>query len=207
MLSKGKLTSWNDKKGFGFIAPTKGNKQVFIHISEFVSRNNTPEVGQVITYTLSKDKMGRPCANNASRPQDRLRKKNKKTDNTAITFPLFYFFITFLILTVITGKLPFEILIIYSILSLITYAVYANDKSAAQSKQWRTKEDTLHIFALVGGWPGALLAQKKLKHKSSKKSFRFVFWMTVIINIGVLGWLLSPFGAEYLQLIPRINFS
>ena len=207
MLSKGKLTSWNDDKGFGFITPTEGNKQIFIHITEFINRSNTPTVGQTITYTLSKDKHGHPCANNASRPQDRLRKKKKrKTNKTAIALPVFYIFIVFISLTVITGKLPFEIMIIYSVLSLITFGAYAFDKSAAQSGQWRTKEETLHIFALLGGWPGALLAQNKLRHKSSKESFRFIFWLTVIINIGVLGWLLSPYGAEYVQLIPRINY-
>jgi len=208
MLSKGKLTSWNDDKGFGFITPVEGNKQIFIHITEFANRSSTPEVGQTITYTLAKDNQGRPCAINASRPQDRLRKKNKREANkTVIALPLFYIFAAFISLTVITGKLPFEILIVYSVLSLITYAAYAIDKSAAQSGRWRTKEETLHIFALMGGWPGALLAQNKLKHKSSKEPFRFIFWLTVIINIGVLVWLLSPYGTEYIQLIPRINYS
>ncbi len=208
MLSKGKLTSWNDDKGFGFITPTKGNKQIFIHITEFVNRSNTPTIGQTITYTLSKDKNGRPCAVNASRPQDRLRKKKRrKINKTATALPFFYIFITFISLTVITGKLPFEMLIVYLVLSLITYATYAIDKSAAQSGKWRTKKETLHIFALLGGWPGALLAQNKLRHKSNKESFRFIFWLTVIINIGILGWLLSPYGAEYIQLFPRINYS
>jgi len=199
MLSKGKLTSWNDDKGFGFITPVTGNKQIFIHITEFVNRSNTPTVGQTITYTLSKDKNGRPCAVNASRPQDRLRKKKKsKVNKTRFALPIFFIFTAFITLTVLTGKLPFEILIIYCLLSLITYIAYTLDKSAAQSGQWRIQEGTLHLLALAGGWPGALLAQNNLRHKSSKEEFRVIFWLTVIINIVAIGWLLSPFGAEYL---------
>ena len=49
---------------------------------------------------------------------------------------------------------------IYLITSIITFLVYAQDKSAAKHNRWRTKESTLHTLALTGGWPGALLAQK-----------------------------------------------
>jgi len=56
----------------------------------------------------------------------------------------------------------------YLILSLVTFIVYAIDKSAARKGSWRIKESTLHILAFTGGWPGALLAQKTLRHKSVK---------------------------------------
>ena len=44
---------------------------------------------------------------------------------------------------------------------------------------------TLHGLSLIGGWPGALIAQQVLRHKSRKEEFRFVFWLTVVINVGV----------------------
>jgi uncharacterized membrane protein YsdA (DUF1294 family) len=53
----------------------------------------------------------------------------------------------------------------------------------------------LHLIALAGGWPGALLAQKVLRHKSSKQSFQVVFWVTVLLNCAALSWLLTPAGA------------
>ncbi|PKO61660.1 MAG: DUF1294 domain-containing protein, partial [Betaproteobacteria bacterium HGW-Betaproteobacteria-17] len=65
--------------------------------------------------------------------------------------------------------------------------------------RWRTQESTLHLFALAGGWPGALAAQKLLRHKSSKPSFQFVFWVTVILNCCVLAWFFSTSGAEALR--------
>ena len=80
---------------------------------------------------------------------------------------------------------------IYLITSIITFLVYAQDKSAAKHNRWRTKESTLHSLALTGGWPGALLAQKILRHKSSKAAFQRVFWVTVVVNVGAVGWLVN----------------
>ena len=54
--------------------------------------------------------------------------------------------------------------------------------------QQRTPEARLHLYELLGGWPGALVAQQKLRHKSSKQAFREVFWSTVVLN--VLGFVL-----------------
>jgi uncharacterized membrane protein YsdA (DUF1294 family) len=45
------------------------------------------------------------------------------------------------------------------------------------------RESTLHWLALVGGWPGAMLAQRAFRHKTHKKSFRRVFRVTVIVNV------------------------
>lgn len=81
--------------------------------------------------------------------------------------------------------------IVYVVASVITFLAYAQDKSAAQHNRWRTKENTLHSLALVGGWPGALLAQKLLRHKSSKASFQRVFWVTVLVNVLAVSWLMS----------------
>lgn len=71
----------------------------------------------------------------------------------------------------------------YAGLSLITFVVYAIDKSAARRRGPRTPERTLHLLSLAGGWPGALLAQRWLRHKSAKASFRRVFWVTVAVNL------------------------
>jgi uncharacterized membrane protein YsdA (DUF1294 family) len=80
----------------------------------------------------------------------------------------------------------------------VTFMAYALDKSAAQRGTWRTKETTLHLLALVGGWPGALLAQQLLRHKSSKTQFRHVFWATVLINVAGFVMIYSPLGKRLL---------
>jgi len=103
--------------------------------------------------------------------------------------------------SVLSGKLPFTVLVLYLAASVITFGAYAFDKSAARNDQWRTQESTLHFLALVGGWPGALAAQRLLRHKSKKQSFQFVFWATIVFNFSALGWLFTPSGTEALHSI------
>lgn len=87
----------------------------------------------------------------------------------------------------------------YLSLSLVTFLVYARDKAAARRQDRRTPEKTLHLLALLGGWPGAWCAQQWLRHKSSKAFFRRVFWLTLLINSAVPAYLLSPYGADALE--------
>ena len=89
-------------------------------------------------------------------------------------------------------KLPLWVAGLYAGLSVVTFITYAADKAAASSGAWRTSEKTLHMLALWGGWPGALLAQQFLRHKSTKQSFRQVFWATALLNVAALVVLASP---------------
>jgi uncharacterized membrane protein YsdA (DUF1294 family) len=75
------------------------------------------------------------------------------------------------------------LLTLYSILSIITFIAYGIDKTAAINNDNRIKESHLHILALAGGWPGAIIAQRHYRHKTQKRFFRFVFWLTVIFNV------------------------
>ena len=72
---------------------------------------------------------------------------------------------------------------IYMVMSGVTFIVYAVDKSAARNNRQRVSEKKLHLLALFGGWPGAWLAQNKLRHKSSKKKFKVVYAATVTLNL------------------------
>jgi uncharacterized membrane protein YsdA (DUF1294 family) len=91
-----------------------------------------------------------------------------------------------LLVVTVAGELSWWIPAAYLVLSLVTFVVYALDKSAAQKEKWRTPENTLHVLALLGGWPGGLAAQIWLRHKSSKFWFKVVFWITVLVNCGAL---------------------
>ena len=86
----------------------------------------------------------------------------------------------------LSDKLPLAVFGLYLAASVLTFFTYAFDKSAAQRNQSRTRESTLHLFSLVGGWPGALIAQQVLRHKSKKRSFQSVFRATVVLNSGAL---------------------
>ena len=198
MRTKGKITSWNDEKGFGFITPGTGGKRVFVHIKAFGNRNRRPEVNQAVTFALSTDKQGRPCAVNATLAGDRLTQKAKQS-NGSVSIIVAAFFLIIVGTSVLAGKIPPFILAFYIVASLLTFIMYAVDKSAAKKGKWRTQENTLHLLSLAGGWPGALVAQQKLRHKCKKRSFRSVFWVTVLLNCTVLVWLVTPTGATALQ--------
>lgn len=78
---------------------------------------------------------------------------------------------------------------LYVIASAVSFAVYARDKSAARSAGRRTPERTLLLLGLLCGWPGAVLAQQWLRHKSSKRPFQVAFWITVLCNVGAFTYL------------------
>jgi uncharacterized membrane protein YsdA (DUF1294 family) len=71
-------------------------------------------------------------------------------------------------------------------MSVVTFAVYAHDKSVATTHHRRISEQTLHLLAVLCGWPGALLAQRLLRHKTRKTRFLLVFWVTVVANVAAL---------------------
>ena len=99
------------------------------------------------------------------------------------------------------GRLPLAVLGLYAAASVVAFLAYGHDKSAAVRDAWRVKENTLHLFSLLGGWPGALAAQRLFRHKSSKASFQTTYWLTVALNCAALGWLLSPYGVQTLETV------
>ena len=79
----------------------------------------------------------------------------------------------------------------YAVIGVVTFLLYAKDKYAAQHGQWRTPESTLHLLSVIGGWAGAMLAQNYLRHKSKKVEFRTMYYLTVIINLAGLLYILA----------------
>ncbi|PRA71202.1 hypothetical protein CQ065_04160 [Pseudomonas sp. MYb187] len=70
----------------------------------------------------------------------------------------------------------------YPLASLVTFALYWRDKQQARNQAWRTPEKVLHASELCGGWPGALLAQQRFRHKTRKLSFQLTFWAIVALH-------------------------
>ncbi len=89
--------------------------------------------------------------------------------------------------------------LLYLLASVVSYWLYAKDKRAAKAGEWRVPEKTLHLSALLGGWPGALIAQQRLRHKTQKLSFQLVFWVTVVLNLSPLVYVHTPLGSDFLQ--------
>jgi uncharacterized membrane protein YsdA (DUF1294 family) len=95
------------------------------------------------------------------------------------------------------GGLAWFVPLIYLTASLVLFIAYAFDKSAAMNRRWRTSEATLHLGALLGGWPGALIAQRLFRHKSKKAEFQVTTWFIVAVHLAAAialaaGWIEAP---------------
>ncbi|WP_050990419.1 DUF1294 domain-containing protein [Pseudomonas sp. M47T1] len=90
------------------------------------------------------------------------------------------------VLQMMRGGRP-VVLAVYVFASLGAYALYWRDKHQARREGQRTPERLLHAAELLGGWPGALLAQQVFRHKTRKVSYQVVFWLIVLAH--ELGWL------------------
>lgn len=86
----------------------------------------------------------------------------------------------------VSGSLPTAVPVLYVAASVLGFVLYRLDKGAAIRGSRRTPEDTLLVVGLIGGWPGALVAQRVLRHKYSKTSFQVLFWTSVALNSTVL---------------------
>lgn len=107
---------------------------------------------------------------------------------TLFVFAALYAFAT------IQWKLPVAVGVVYFAASALCFIAYAMDKSAARAGRWRTSERSLLLLGLACGWPGAVLAQEWLRHKSVKPGFQARFWGTVGLNLCAFAWLASGVG-------------
>jgi uncharacterized membrane protein YsdA (DUF1294 family)/cold shock CspA family protein len=193
MQFSGTLKSWHDDRGFGFIEPDLGGQEIFIHIKAFPAGTGRPVVGQKLLFEVGTGKNGKKSAHAVQFPV-RSRIMNKLGTESAaewtlprsLAIPSFVVIYAFVAMRF--GFVP-GVLFVYAGLSVSAIVMYAIDKSAAKAGRWRTPEKTLHLIALIGGWPGALIAQQLLRHKTSKASFVAVFWFTVLLNVcGFVTW-------------------
>ena len=91
----------------------------------------------------------------------------------------------------VLGALPFWVPTAYALASLGAFAAYAADKAQAVSRRRRLSEQALHLVSLIGGWPGALVAQRHFRHKTRKTRFQVLFLGTVLLHVVVLSWYLT----------------
>jgi uncharacterized membrane protein YsdA (DUF1294 family)/cold shock CspA family protein len=200
-LYEGIIKSWKADKGFGFIQPHEGGKDIFIHIRDLKHSNYQPKQGDDICYKVVADKDGKLRAYDAfikgQETSQLYRKKTFKKNRTLKEkkrpeYPLGMTATSVIAITpfvfsaiLIKERLNFLPFFAYLILSLLTFIVYAFDKTKAHKNERRIPEQILHFLEFLGGWPGALITQRVIRHKNKKKSFQAIFWVIVIIHITV----------------------
>jgi uncharacterized membrane protein YsdA (DUF1294 family)/cold shock CspA family protein len=216
MRYHGKLTGWKDEKGFGFVAPHSGGDKIFVHIKAFIDRDRRPLDGDTITYDLAFDRERRARAENirfllSDSPKRRRARTEAARHSVAPVTSYYRYFIVLLFGCVLTAvyfffNLSIIIPILYLVVSTITFLFYTADKSAAKKRQRRTHESILHRCCQLGGCPGAMLAQNRLRHKSKKKEFQQVFWFLVVVNCCALIWLCTNKGLLFVKSILSLVF-
>lgn len=133
----------------------------------------------------------------ASRRARRSARSGRAQWGTASSFAIPLFILLYFAAHLL-WRIPGWIAAVYVAASLVCAVAYAADKSAAQQGRWRIPEAHLLLLGLAGGWPGAIVAQQLLRHKSSKVSFRMAFWATVVLNVAGFLVLVSPRGRALL---------
>jgi len=183
---RGVVVKFDGERGFGFIRPdeAKGNtdQDVFVHIRDVEGRR-TLHQGQSVTYDLTRTEKG-------------LAAVNVKAGSVLGTPYLKYGLLGFgsalvlLLALVVLLNGPSSAALWLGLwvvaLSLVTFGVYGYDKSQATRNAPRVPEAILHLLGLLGGTPGAFVAMRVFHHKTIKRSFQTVFWITVALQVGIL---------------------
>lgn len=224
---KGRLKSWNDDKGFGFITPDSGGADVFTHIS-VVRGDRRPLPGDEVLYVEGRDQSGRVRAEHMRLAgglrvdQQAIRRKPAGAGKTPAKPPVprkgtsrpasgaaihnaggkLLILIALCLLPLLAALQGLRdgwwwLLPLYLLASLVSFVQYCQDKNSAERGRWRTPEKILHLTELLGGWPGALVAQQVFRHKTRKASYQVLFWLIVAAH-QLLCLDLLLFGGGYL---------
>ncbi len=222
MVLEGKLKTWNDDKGFGFIRVGPGQPDVFLHISA-LPPGVRPLVGDRILFSTVVQGGGKgPRATEALvpgrgpnlgatrpsqgavrppiRPETVAPRRNGQRDMRlrSLERSPVVFLVLSLVVFCLVGAVSFLPvspipLLLYPVASLVTFVLYGKDKYRAMTGAWRISETTLHLTEALGGWPGAFVAQRTMRHKTVKVAYQVTFWLIVAAHVGFWSlWLLFP---------------
>jgi uncharacterized membrane protein YsdA (DUF1294 family)/cold shock CspA family protein len=202
MRYQGKITEWRDAQAFGFITQNGDGQRLFLHIQSFSSHGRRPRLNDIVTYEIVRGPKGLR-AETVRFIDERSTSSTPVSEKSAWPLYLVVLFVLLIGAATYAGYVSWKVPAFYLTASLTAFFYYWIDKSAARHGKWRIQERTLHMIGLIGGWPGGLLAQRWLRHKSSKSSFRSTFWATVILHCGFVAWLCSPYGQDMLMRIAK----
>ena len=239
-LREGRVVRWNDARGFGFIRPDDGGKDVFLHIS-CMAGLGPPPVGSRWVFSAAADPKGRglrvleaaPAAGvgepsrigssslaaSGAQPTSLQRPRSSRhgrrrghqgghATSRRVTRrdqplrapplnPTTWLVAAATLFCLVAVSVRFAttgwVLALYPLMSLVAYLMYARDKLSAIRGQWRVPESSLHLIELLGGWPGAYLAQQMMRHKTAKGSYQAVYWLIVLLHVATATlWLAAP---------------
>jgi uncharacterized membrane protein YsdA (DUF1294 family)/cold shock CspA family protein len=185
-LLKGELVEWKDEKGFGFVRPEAGGRDYFVHITAFQKgMSRRPRVGDIIhfhakpeTRSSGQRRIALARVGGIDYEPAKVLPSRLELVIEKILVALPILFSSYLIWRA-ANPIP---LVSYIFMSSLTVLYYAADKKWALENHWRIPEFYLHCFEMLGGWPGALLAQNRFRHKLKKPSYQRLFWTIVSVH-------------------------
>src|SRR5690606_25821233 len=151
--SSGKLSRWDDERGFGFITPLSAQGTVFVHISAFPRETRRPVVGDTVNYRIEVTSEGKTRAAEAryigasSQSERSNRARSRPSSGSYLVVGACA---ALVIGVIIVWEAPLWIPALYVLASLACYAAYAAAKDAARSGGWRVSEGTLLLLGLIG---------------------------------------------------------
>lgn len=197
-IHHGEVVHWNDEKGYGFIRTSAEQPNIFFHISAFAYQKRRPQKGDQVCFLTRSDKnkisarrvllMGHENGLFDTLPYD------SHTSRSYFTEAAIYALLDMLFYAVL-ATISTPIAIASGIISVLTVSLYSLDKHASLHNHQRIPEASLHLAALLGGWPGALIARPLLRHKTRKNRFILFFWLSIVVNffcLYIITWYFAP---------------
>lgn len=204
MNKQGTIVRWDASRGFGFIRSPDTSADVFFHVRDF---RGAPEPAERMAVDYEEIHVGgkgpramavrpRTGAHSAritpappragAHPGRANRHAPTSARGAALVTVLTLGWLGLVGWALWSARLPLWCAGALLALQLLTVWTYAHDKNAARAGAWRTSENQLHLLALLGGWPAAWWAQQNMRHKTSKASFRTVYWLTIVLHCATL---------------------
>jgi len=173
---KGVVVKFDNRRGYGFIRPDDGGRDVFVHISQVAGRQEL-EVGQRVEFQVRNTGRG-PSAYNVV--------PGRKSRSPVIQFTL-----VALVLALSGTLLLYTLFGLHWFLgwflsaSIVAFVLFGFDKQSARMGRLRVPELVLHGIAFAGGSFGALLGMRVFRHKTAKREFRIVMWFIVLVQCAI----------------------
>jgi len=173
---EGVIIEWESRRSFGHAQ--SGDDRAFLYIGNFTKRAKWPEKGDRVSFVWGKDPQGRPCAQEIE----------LLSRGSVLSWAHFVVLAGLLVLPgLAVPKIsewlsPWWVGLCVVITSSLATLNLWLDKRYAITARYRVPEATLHLFELMGGWPGSYLAQRFLRHKVFKTSYQVIFWLIVAIH-------------------------
>ena len=172
---QGYIIHFSLEKGYGFIVSEEHEENIFVHISK-VTNASKLSIGQKVKFDIEKTSRGLSALNVTA---------GSKQHSPYLIFGLISalaFFIMFLYASKYIALLFAYLLAI----NLTTFGLYGYDKFISSSDKLRVPEWNLQALAFLGGSPAGLLAQKFFRHKTIKGSFQIIYWVIVVVQVGLV---------------------